>query len=77
MKLAVKGGAHRKGVSRTSNRSDVLLLGSPPRDLFVISAEQHFWHAQSSILSRSRVLGVFEQPVPRGKRVAHAAFFVS
>jgi peptidoglycan-associated lipoprotein len=34
VKLTVKGSAaHRKGVSRTSNPSDVLLLGSPPRRL--------------------------------------------
>jgi outer membrane protein OmpA-like peptidoglycan-associated protein len=33
VKLTVKGSAHRKGVARTSNPSDVLLLGNPPRRL--------------------------------------------
>ena len=33
VKLTIKGSAHRKGVARTTNPSDVLLLGSPPRRL--------------------------------------------
>ena len=33
VKLTIKGSGHRKGVARTSNPSDVLLLGSPPRRL--------------------------------------------
>ena len=33
VKLTIKGSGHRKGIARTSNPSDVLLLGSPPRRL--------------------------------------------
>jgi outer membrane protein OmpA-like peptidoglycan-associated protein len=33
VKLTIKGSAHKKGISRTSNPSDVLLVGSPPRRL--------------------------------------------
>ncbi|HTL37134.1 MAG TPA: OmpA family protein [Kofleriaceae bacterium] len=33
VKLTVKGSPHRKGIARTSNPSDVLLLGNPPRRL--------------------------------------------
>src|SRR5690349_6704410 len=33
VKLTVKGSAHKKGIARTSNPSEVLLLGSPPRRL--------------------------------------------
>ena len=33
VKLTIKGSAHKKGIARTSNPSDVLLLGNPPRRL--------------------------------------------
>jgi outer membrane protein OmpA-like peptidoglycan-associated protein len=33
VKLTIKGSAHKKGISRTTNPSDVLLVGSPPRRL--------------------------------------------
>lgn len=33
VKLTIKGSGHRKGIARSSNPSDVLLVGSPPRRL--------------------------------------------
>ena len=33
VKLTIKGSAHKKGIARTTNPSDVLLVGSPPRRL--------------------------------------------
>ena len=33
VKLTIKGSGHRKGIARSSNPSDVLLVGAPPRRL--------------------------------------------